>query len=51
MHFRKLGRTRLRLFAAESNAPALSFYRKHGFKEVGFETAADGNILLMERGI
>ena len=51
MHFRKLGRTRLRLYAAESNAPALSFYRKHGFKEVGFETAADGNILLMERGI
>ena len=51
MHFRKLGRTRLRLFAAESNAPALSFYRKHGFKEVGFETAADGNILLMEREI
>ena len=51
MHFRKLGRTKLRLFAAESNAPALSFYRKHGFKEVGFETAADGNILLMERGI
>ena len=51
MHFRKLGRTRLRLYAAESNAPALSFYRKYGFKEVGFETAADGNILLMERGI
>ena len=51
MHYRKLGRTRLRLFAAESNAPALSFYRKHGFKEVGFETAADGNILLMERRI
>ncbi|MBQ1641739.1 MAG: GNAT family N-acetyltransferase [Oscillospiraceae bacterium] len=51
MHFRKLGRTKLRLFAAESNAPALSFYRKHGFKEVGFETAADGNILLMEREI
>ena len=46
MHFRKLGRTRLRLFAAESNV-----YRKYGFKEVGFETAADGNILLMERGI
>lgn len=42
-----LGRRRLRLHAAADNAPALAFYKKHGFEALGSEE--DGRLLLMER--
>ena len=35
MKYRRMGRKSLRLHAAEDNAMALSFYRKHGFTDCG----------------
>ena len=48
--YRSLGRDRLRLVVAEDNAPALAFYRREGFRQLGFEPGGTGaRLLLMEK--
>ena len=47
--FRMQGRRALRLVAAEDNAPALAFYRREGFRRVGWEEGAFGRLLVLER--
>lgn len=47
--FRMQGRRALRLVAAEDNAPALAFYRREGFRQVGQEEGISGRLLVLER--
>ncbi len=49
VHFRDLGRSGLRLLAAEDNAAALRFYEREGFRPLGWEEGATGRLLLLER--
>lgn len=46
---RRQGRGALRLHAAESNAMALSFYRREGFRELSRESGSRGDLLLLEK--
>ncbi len=49
MHYRALGRTALRLHAAESNRGALAFYERQGFTCLSSEKTELGGLLLMEK--
>lgn len=49
--YRKLGRTSLRLYAAEDNRAALRFYEKSGFRTLRTEAGNSGNLYLMEKAI
>ena len=49
MHYRELGRTALRLHAAESNRAALAFYERHGFVCLSSEKTELGRLLLLEK--
>lgn len=42
-------RSRLRLQVAESNRPALSFYRREGFREHSSQQTPGGRLLILER--
>ena len=46
--YRALGRTSLRLVAAEDNARALAFYRREGFRQIGTEPGSGADLLLLE---
>lgn len=47
--YRGMGRSALRLQCAPKNAPAQSFYRKHGFRKIGDVPALYGTLDLLER--
>ena len=49
LKYESMGRRALRLHVAESNAEALSFYRRWGFKELSWEQGAGGRLMLMEK--
>ena len=49
MHYRDLGRTALRLHAAESNREALAFYERSGFTCLSAERTDLGRLLLLEK--
>ena len=46
---RALGRDGLRLHVSEDNAPALAFYRKHGFENIGMKKGILTDLFLMEK--
>ena len=48
LYYRLLGRSAVRLQAAEDNLPALRFYEKHGFRPLSFERGRFGKLYLME---
>lgn len=48
-HFENLGRTALRLQAAEDNHAALAFYRKYDFVPLSWTEGAKGKLWLMEK--
>ncbi len=50
-HFRKEGRKALRLCVAYENQPAVRFYEKHGFRQVGERSGYFGMLKLMEKTI
>ena len=47
--YRTLGRSAVRLYAAEDNTAALAFYRANGFTELSRAPGANGELLLMEK--
>lgn len=49
LHFRALGRDRLRLVVAEENSPARRFYEREGFREIGREEGSRSQLLVLER--
>ena len=49
--YRKLGRRGLRLQAAEDNAAAMAFYRKHGFVPLSWTEGSHGRVWLMEKDL
>lgn len=49
--YRPLGRKKLQLSVAPTNAAALRFYEKHGFVQVGKTPGAHGELFLMEKNI
>ena len=49
--FRLEGRRALRLLAAEENAAALAFYRREGFRQIGWEDGCSGKLLLLEKSL
>lgn len=49
MHYRELGRTALRLHAAESNRGAIDFYERQGFTLLSAEKTELGGLLLLEK--
>ena len=49
LYFRALGRDGLRLHVSEDNAPALAFYRKHGFENIGMKKGILTDLFLMEK--
>lgn len=49
--YRKLGRTKLQLSVAPTNAHGLAFYYKYGFKQVGKTRGRFGKLLLLEKDI
>ena len=49
MRYRELGRTALRLHAAESNRAALAFYERNGFVCLSSEETELGRLLLLEK--
>lgn len=49
--YRKLGRTKLQLSVAPTNAHAIAFYEKYGFTQVGKTRGRFGKLLLMEKDI
>jgi len=51
MHYRKLGRTSLRLNVAASNVAAQKFYQKHRFRILSAEPGMDGPVYLMEKSL
>ena len=51
MHYRALERRSLRLTVAEDNAPAVAFYARWGFEQLGSEQGSFGRILLLEKKI
>lgn len=48
-HFENLGRTALRLQAAEDNRAALAFYKKYDFVPLSWTEGAKGKLWLMEK--
>lgn len=48
MLFRSLGRKSIRLSCADSNACAIAFYKKYGFKIIDTEEARNGPVYIME---
>ncbi len=51
MHYHALGRSAIRLNAAEDNREALAFYARQGFTALSFERTELGRLLLMEKKI
>ena len=49
--YRQLGRSRLQLSVAHTNAHALAFYQKYGFYEAGKTPGIYGKLILMEKKI
>lgn len=47
--YKSLGKRAVRLYAAEDNRAALSFYKKHGFEILSSEHGATGILYLMEK--
>ena len=47
--YKALGRTRLRLMAAEENRAARAFYEREGFRTIGEQRSSTGKLLLMEK--
>ena len=50
-HYRKQGKTALRLRVAPSNLRARRFYEKHGFRPDGQEDAPGGTLLILRKSI
>ena len=48
-HYEALGRRAIRLHVAEDNRDALAFYERWGFRVIGGESTARGQLLLMEK--
>ena len=48
-YFSARGRRAIRLNVAESNADAVRFYTRWGFRQISYENAPAGRLLLMER--
>ncbi len=49
--YRRLGRSRLQLSVSPDNVPALGFYKKYGFHQVGKHRSKFGHLMLMEKDI
>lgn len=49
--YRPMGRTKIRLMAAEENVRAVGFYEHIGFKTVSVEQGKSGRLLIMEKDI
>ncbi len=49
--YSRLGRNKLRLRVADTNLPAVKFYKKYGFRTVSREQGQFGEICLMEKDI
>ena len=50
-YFRDRGRQSLRLHVSEKNAPAISFYKKYAFNEIGGEPGIVCWLMLMEKDL
>lgn len=49
--YRGMGRNKLRLHVSESNAVAIRFYEKHGFRKTGETEGVGGTLFIMEKEI